>query len=136
MAIALIVIIGILLAFIAVLVHVLRKTKLASIRIDWKIARDEAMGEFNFRRAADVMQYLDWKWASVDMSVPDEDDIREHVESAIDQAIAGLDEEHTDWYHVESGGYEVIASYSDESGKRKPSICIRFIVESSGDCYV
>jgi hypothetical protein len=99
---------------------------------EWEDARQAAVDDFDFAKSVRVMKYLGWKWEGQEgMRVPNEREVRDFVLSSIHDAIVGITKNNAEWYHVEGGGYEIIARYYD----KKPIICIRFIVESSGDIY-
>ena len=65
--------------------------------------------------------------AECSYGVPSADEIREHVENCIMQAIDGIMDEKSDRYFVSNGGIEVVATYD----LYDPKIIIRFVVEES-----
>ena len=104
-----------------------KKQKRVNTRNTWINAGTESMGKFNFDRVAKVMKCLDWQWAECSYGVPSADEIRDHVENSIMQAIDGIMDEKSDRYFVSSGGIEVVATYD----LYDPKIIIRFVAEES-----
>ena len=104
-----------------------KKQKRINTRNSWINVGTASMDKFNFDRVAKVMKCLDWQWAECSYGVPSADEIRNHVENSIMQAIDGILDEKSDRYFVSSGGIEVVATYDQYN----PKIIIRFVVEES-----
>ena len=87
-------------------------------------ALDEIMDNFDFEKVANIMNYLGWKWASVDTedNIPTEDDIREHAAKLLWDVCN--DPENN--IHA-TGGFEAEKDFSDPN---KPFVSLRFILES------
>lgn len=133
------ILVAVLVVIIAVLVAVILWMKSSymcrgggNMHRTWDDAVEEAMEDFDFGRAASIMDFLRWGWLVGDSKlaiVPDEDAIRERVREMVADAVAGINREKSDRYFVTTGGYEVIATHS---GDGNPQVVIKFVAVESG----
>ena len=93
---------------------------------------EDIMDNFDFRKVARVMKFLNWKWASLngEEHVPTETEIRTEARRLIISLIdkVGTDKEIRS---VETGGFGVF--FNEYDGK--PDITLRFILEDWNEGY-
>jgi len=85
---------------------------------------DEVMDEFDFGKVAKAMKSLNWVWATVDFTVPEEGTLRQQARKLLGLAYDGAIEFNVSPYTTGTGGFE--ATYS----KEYDNLGLKFIVAS------
>lgn len=92
---------------------------------------NDCLSTFDFIKCNDIMEYLDWRWATLNGQIPDVDDLRYEANNMLMRAYKGFWENNTnDMYYYECGG--LVASYcyyddSDIKAEDKHCFNLRFV---------